>query len=215
MMTRHVYTQVGGVQENMKTVEQAGDVYAPVSKEIQKQAVKFLNKEVFQQPNWLLDPNVLNKFSKPAKREKVQRLQENAMYYIVNGPRFYRMYTEEMRYGREKVYTMDELLTDVSNGLWSELKSSQPIITSNRRALQKSWVENMIRVSKDAGIVPQPGSTSLDLTTTDIPAVLRSHMNAVMQMCKEAEARCTDPMTKAHLKYVQARLKKDLEDKQK
>jgi len=215
IMSRHVYTQVGGIQENIKTVEQSGDVYTPVSKDLQKQAVKFLNKEVFQQPNWLLDPTVLNKFSKPAKREKVQRLQENAMYYVINGPRFYRMYTEEMRYGKEKVYTIDELLTDVSNGLWSETKSSQPVIISSRRAIQKSWVENIGRVLKDASIVPQPGSATPDLTTTDIPAVLRSHMNAVILMCKAADARCTDQMTKAHLKYVQERLKKDLEGRQK
>ncbi|HEX6846536.1 MAG TPA: zinc-dependent metalloprotease, partial [Chitinophagaceae bacterium] len=70
ILTRHVYSQVGGVKEDLKTVEQAGDVYSPVSKEMQKKAVAFLNKEVFRQPEWLVDPNVLNKFSKPAKREK-------------------------------------------------------------------------------------------------------------------------------------------------
>ena len=132
------------------------------------------------------------------------------MYYIMNSPRLYRMYTETMRYNNEQVYTIDELLTDVRNGMWSELKTAQPVINSNRRALQKSWIENISRVLKEASTVPQPGSTSLDLTTTDIPAVVRVQMNAVLEQCKAAEAHSVDPMTKAHLRYVQARLKKSL-----
>jgi hypothetical protein len=210
ILIRHVYSQVGGVQENLKTVDQSGDVYTPVPKELQKQAVAFLNKEVFQEPTWLLDANVLNKFSKPAKREMVQRLQENAMYYILNSGRLYRMYTEAMRYKKEQVYTIDELMTDIRNGLWSELKLAQPIINMNRRSMQKSWVENLSNVLKYSTTAPSQGSASPDLTTTDIPAVVRSHMNVVLQQCNEADVRCTDPMTKAHVRYVAARLKKIL-----
>jgi len=213
LLTRHVYSQVGGMQENLKTVEQAGDVYTPVSKELQKQAVEFLNKEVFQLPTWLVDPNVLNKFSKPAKREMIQRLQENAMYFILNSGRLYRMTVEAMRYPKNEVYTIDELFTDLEKGLWSELKSSQPVVNANRRAMQKSWIENVKTVLKDATTVPQPGSSSPDLTTTDIPAVVRAHMTSVLQQCKTAEVRCTDPMTLAHLRYVQGKLKTTLEIK--
>lgn len=210
ILTRHVYSQIGGIKENLKTVEQSGDVYTPVPKELQKQAVAFLHKEVFQAPVWLVDANLLNKFSKPAKREKMQRLQENAMFYILNSGRLYRMYTETMRYKKEQVYTIDELLTDVNDGIWSELKSAQPVINTNRRALQKSWLENMFTLVKDGSVVPQPGSASPDLTTTDIPAIVRSQMNEVMLKCKAAEARTTDAMTKAHLNYIAARLKKVL-----
>ena len=215
MLTRHVYSQVGGIKENLKTVEQSGDVYTPVPKEVQKQAVAFLNKEVFQAPTWLVDADLLNKFSKPAKREKMQRLQENAMFYILNSGRLYRMYTESMRYSKEQVYTIDELLTDINKGLWSELRSAQPVINTNRRALQKSWLENLNTVLKDASTPPQPGSASPDLTTTDIPAIVRSQMNEVLQLCKSADVRCKDPMTKAHLQYMQARIKKSLNIDQK
>jgi hypothetical protein len=31
-----------------------------------------------------------------------------------------------MRFGKENTYTIDEMLTDLNNGLWSELKSSTP-----------------------------------------------------------------------------------------
>ena len=210
MLTRHVYSQVGGIRENLKTVEQSGDVYTPVPKEVQKQAVAFLNKEVFQAPTWLVHADLLNKFSKPAKRERLQRLQENVMFYILNSARLYRMYTETMRYNKEQVYTIDELLTDINKGLWSELRSAQPVINANRRALQKSWLENLNNVLKDASTAPQSGSAAPDLTTTDIPAIVRSQLNEVMLACKAADVRTKDPMTKAHLQYIQARIKKTL-----
>ena len=132
------------------------------------------------------------------------------MYFILNSGRLYRIYTETMRYNKEQVYTIDELLTDINKGLWSELRSAQPVINVNRRALQKSWLENLNNVLKEAATAPQPGSASPDLTTTDIPAIVRSQMNDVLQLCKAADARTKDPMTKAHLQYMQARIKKTL-----
>ncbi|MFL5739772.1 MAG: zinc-dependent metalloprotease [Flavisolibacter sp.] len=213
LMARHVFTQVGGVREDLKTVEQTGDVYTTVSKDMQKQAVAYLQKEVFNTPEWLLDPNVLNKFSKPSKREKVQRFQEEALYQLMKSDRLYRMTTETMRYGKENTYTMDELLTDIDKGLWSELRSAQPLISSDRRLLQKKWIDNMRVVMKDASVVPQVGSTMPDLTGTDVPAIIRVHMQNIMQQCKQAASRCKDPMTLAHLQYAQAKLAKMLDNK--
>ena len=213
ILARHAYTQLGGVREDLKTVEQPGDVYTAVSKETQKQAIAFLQKEVFQTPGWLLDPNVLNKFDKPAKREKVQRFQEEALYQVTKTERLYRIYTETMRYGSANVYTIDELLTDVDNAIWSELKSTQPVINADKRALQKKWVENLRIVLRDASTTPSPGSASPDLTSTDIPVVVRTHVQTIMKKCKLASANCKDAMTLAHLQYVEARLAKLLDYK--
>ena len=213
MLARHAYSQIGGIHEDLKSVEQTGDVYTPVSKGLQKQAVAFLNKEVFQTPTWLLEPNVLNKFSKPAKREKVQRFQEETLYQLMKGDRLYRMSTEAMRYGKEASYGIDEYLADLSNGLFSELRSAQPVISSNRRALQKKWIDNLRGVLKDASNAPQPGSAAPDLTTTDIPVVVRVEMEKIAQQCKAAQLKCKEPMTQAHLRYVQNKIGKLLDPK--
>ena len=213
MLARHAYAQVGGVREDIKSVEQKGDVYTPVSKETQKQAIAFLHKEIFQTPTWLLDPNVLNKFGKPAKREKVQRFQEETLYQLLKSDRLYRMNLESMRYGKDASYGLDEMLADVSAGLWSELRTAQPLISANRRSLQKKWIDMMRSVLKDASNAPQPGSAAPDLTTTDIPVVVRMQMEKVAQQCKVALLQCKDPMTIAHIRYTQAKLNKLLNPK--
>jgi hypothetical protein len=213
MLARHAYSQIGGIREDLKSVEQTGDVYTPISKEMQKQAIAYLQKEVFQTPEWLMNADVLNKFSKPAKREKVQRFQEETLYQLMSTARLARMNTEEMRYGNTAIYTLDEMLTDIETGLWSELHSAQPLIDANRRSLQKKWIDNMRLVLKDAAVTPQPGSTSPDLTTTDVPVIIRSHMQKIMEQCKLAAPKAKDPMTLAHIRYVQAKLARLLNPK--
>jgi hypothetical protein len=213
ILTRHAYTQIGGTYENAKTVEQSGDVYTIVPKEKQRKAIAFLQKEVFQTPTWLLNPDVLNKFSKPVKKEKLIGIQYDALYYVLKPDRLYKMTTETMRYGKENTYTVDELMTDVEKGLWSELNSKPTMIDTYRRSLQKSWIESLANVLKEASKTPEPGSTSPDLSLTDIPAVVRAHMESIANRCKAAAATCTDPMTLAHLKYVEAKLRKKLNPK--
>jgi hypothetical protein len=213
IIMRHAFSQLGGVREDLKTVEQPGDVYTPVSKEAQKQAMAFLQKEVFHTPTWLLDPNVLNKISKPAKREKVQRFQVEALYQLMTSNRMYRMNAEEMRYGKQNMYSLDEMLTDIENSLWSELRSAQPVIPADRRTLQKSWIENMRQALSAATTAPAQGSTSPDLTNTDLPVIVRTHMETIMKQCKVAAAKCKDPMTLAHILYAQNKLSKLLDPK--
>ena len=98
------------------------------------------------------------------------------------------------------------MLTDIETGLWSELQSAQPFIDANRRSLQKKWVDNMRMVLKDAAVTPQPGSTSPDLTTTDVPVIIRSHMEKIIQQCKLAAPKAKDSLTLAHIRYVQSKL---------
>jgi hypothetical protein len=213
IIMRHAFSQLGGVREDLKTVEQPGDVYTPVSKEAQKQAMAFLQKEVFQTPTWLLDPKVLNKISKPAKREKVQRFQVEALYQLMTSNRMYRMNAEEMRYGKQNMYSLDEMLTDIENSMWSELRSGQPVITADRRTLQKSWIDNMRQALSAATTPPAQGSTSPDLTNTDLPVIVRTHMETIMKRCKVAASKCKDPMTLAHIVYAQNKLSKLLDPK--
>jgi hypothetical protein len=211
ILSRHVYSQLGGTYENLKSIEQKGDVYTMVPRDVQKRAMAFMQKEVFQTPTWLYDPKLLNKFDKPAVREQVQRFQEDAIYQVLKSSILYKMTIETMRFGKEKTYTIDEMLTDLNNGLWSELKTSTPVVIDPyRRAIQKAEIDNMMRVTREAAESPKPGSTSPDLSVTDIPVVLRVQLNKIMRDCKAASATCTDQMTLAHLNYVYDKINKFL-----
>ena len=52
----HVAKYVGGIMETPKMVEEQGPVYEVVPKAKQKEAVEFLNKQLFTTPSWLDQP---------------------------------------------------------------------------------------------------------------------------------------------------------------
>ncbi|POY38619.1 zinc-dependent metalloprotease [Solitalea longa] len=213
-LVRNVYANIGGVHENVKTSGQSGDVYTPVAKSVQKAAVAFLGREVFTTPQWLIDPNVLNKFSKPALKDKILDWQENTIIYAISDARFYRLNSQTMRYGAEKAYSVDEYLTDLNKALWGELTSHQPI-DMHKRVLQKSALAKMIKIAKTASEVPDPSkpAPTNDLSGTDVPAVLEAHLRKIANQSKAAIPAYTDAATVGHLKYVVAKINTYFESK--
>lgn len=57
----HVSKYVGGVMETPKMVEEAGPVYEIVPEAKQREAVDFLNKNLFTTPVWMLNQDILVK----------------------------------------------------------------------------------------------------------------------------------------------------------
>jgi hypothetical protein len=202
-LIRHAYSQIGGVLEDFTKIEQEGEVYAPVSKATQKEAVAFLNKEVFNTPEWLFDPNILNKWARPAKKEYYQKFQDNALMYVIHESRLLRMHIAEQRFGKEKVYTVDEFMTDLNKGLFAELQTRRPV-DSYKRFLQKQAVGYMLKIAQTGDLLPD-GKTD-NLTTTDVPVVMRSHLNNILVQCKAATPSYTDPLMVAHLKYMSKKI---------
>nr|WP_199077327.1 zinc-dependent metalloprotease [Pedobacter sp. ASV19] len=209
-LARHVYSNVGGVYTTIKSIEEDGDVYTPVPKATQKAAVAFLNKEVFNTPSWIFDQNVLNKFRKPAKKEQYQKMQDNALNYLISSARLFRMNAATLRYGKESVYTIDELFSDLDKGLWAELNTHQPV-DSYKRILQKSAIAYMIKSAEegDKSDLPKPGVESL--AGTDVPVILRSHLENIMKQCNAAIPSYSDPVMVGHLKYVSGKIAKYLD----
>nr|WP_121272045.1 zinc-dependent metalloprotease [Pedobacter schmidteae] len=208
---RHAFTQIGGITEDIKSINQAGDVYAPVPKTTQRAAIAFLNKEVFNTPDWIFNPEVLNKFRKPAKKEEVTKMQEDAIFYLISTARLFRMNAVTMRYGKEKAYTVDEMLTDLRKGLFAEVQNRQ-LVDGNKRYLQKVAVTYLLKALAEGEQLPDPTKDGL-IAGTDVPVVLRSQLNAIMEQCKAAVPAYKDMVMVSHLKYISEKINNALNPK--
>ncbi|MEO7531223.1 MAG: zinc-dependent metalloprotease, partial [Sediminibacterium sp.] len=144
----HVSRNVAGINETFKSIEEPGDIYEPTSKAMQKEAVGFINKQLFATPMWLLDKNILNKISQPATAERLQTLQVSTLKNLLDGGRLSRLTTSANRFGTG-TYTADELVTDVQTEVFSELVSKKPV-DNYRRNLQKEFVEQLITLANPA-----------------------------------------------------------------
>jgi hypothetical protein len=210
----HVSRNIGGYYETPKSVEQAGEVFEVTPKAMQKDAVAFLNKQVFETPSWMLDSKILDKISSPTANQ-LSSIQDNTLGNVLSASRLSRMVTSSNRF--QNSYNIDELFADLKKGIWSEL-STKKSIDGYRRNLQKSYVERMTGMLASAGSgisISMGGAIGMgpDPKKTDINSVVRAHLISLRNEINAATPSFTDNMSKYHLQDVSDRIKRALDPK--
>jgi hypothetical protein len=215
----HVTKNVGGVEETFKSVEQPGDVYEATPKATQKEAVDFLNKQLFATPTWLLNKDILNKFSNPGTEESLSTVQANTLKSLLSAARLYRLTVCTGRYG-SSAYSVDDLLTDAKKGVWTELATGATIDIF-RRNLQKVYVESLISLVNPPPPVMLPAGLPRglviftgDIKNTDVPSIARAQLVDLKNEIAAAILKEGDKVSKYHLQDVAERIKQALNPKQ-
>jgi hypothetical protein len=210
----HVSRNIGGYYETQKTVEQDGAVFEVTPKAMQKEAVAFLNAQLFTTPTWMLDNKIHDMINSPTS-DQLGSLQDNTLASILSSGRLTRMATASNRFAN--AYSVDELLSDLKKGIWSELPARKKI-DGYRRNLQKSYVERMISLLGSSGsslTISMTGAISSgpDPKKTDVTSVVRAQLASLRSEASAAAAGSTDNMTKYHLQDVAERIKRALDPK--
>jgi hypothetical protein len=213
----HVLKNVGGVYETFRSVEQPGDVYAPAPKARQREAVAFLNAQLFQTPVWLMDDSILNKISSPSSGDPVASIQTGVLGSLLSASRMNTLIQSAGRFGETNVYTVEDLLGDAHKGIWKELVSHQPISVW-RRNLQKTYVESLISVLNPA-VTPSGLSAGLvfffgpNTKNTDLPSIVRAELRELRAQIQASLPVTTDRLSKYHLQDLDERIRRVLEPK--
>ncbi|MFY8003734.1 MAG: zinc-dependent metalloprotease, partial [Chitinophagaceae bacterium] len=95
----HVARNVGGVYETFKSAEENDAVYEVTPKNKQKEALNYLQKQVFETPTWLIDKELWNKFNNPISNNPVMNAQEGALANLLSVERLNRMQLSVDRFG--------------------------------------------------------------------------------------------------------------------
>ena len=212
----HVTKNVGGIYETFKSSEEKAPVYEIVPKSYQKQAVQFLNKQLFETPKWLIAKDIWNKFNNPIALDPVASVQERGLADLISTSRLNRMQICLERFGADQAYNAMELLNDVQNDLFSELSSNKPI-DEYRRILQKSYTEKLIAIinpASSSATFSIPGFSFgpfVDLKRSDVPAIVRAQL--VELRSKIAASANSDKMSKVHLLDLSQKIKNALDPK--
>jgi hypothetical protein len=196
-----VLKNIGGILTTPKTVEQTGDVFEFVPKEKQKRAMAFLQKELFTTPEWLRDSHLYTITN--TGFSNVENVQKGILIQLLDGKYIYRLTTQEAELG-DKAYTVNEMLTDLQKGIFSELPAHKSI-SLNRRNLQKTYVDKLILLigtGKEA-ISPE----------NDASSIVKAQVKELAANCKAATAAAPDKITRMHLTDLQERLNNALKPK--
>lgn len=212
----HVRSNVGGVYENFKTYDQEGVVYEFVPKAKQQEAVRFLHQNLFQTPGWLLDANILQRIQSAGVVDRIRRTQVASLNNLLDPSRLARLIEAEAILG-SATYRMTELFDDLRNGIWAELKRGTTVDTY-RRNLQRAYIERLeyLMTNEQASLNRRfrnfVGFTAVDVSQSDIRAVVRADLSELQEELEKGIKRTSDDMTKYHYEDALARINILLDD---
>jgi len=209
----HVARNVGGYHETWKSVEQEGAVFEATPRTLQKDAVAFLHRQLFETPAWLLDPKILDRISAPLSSQ-VGSLQESMVNSLLSAARLERMVLSANRF--PNTYAIDEFYADLRKGIFSELATGKRI-ENHRRNLQKAYVERMTSLvnPSSASATASTGGFTISLTPdlrrSDVSSTTRAHLASLRTELTSAAARNPDAMSRYHLQDLAERIRRALD----
>jgi len=189
----HVSKYIGGQMETPKTAEQSGAIYEVVSKKDQKEALAFLEENIFKTPQWLLNKSIFEKTGK-APIKTIEEIQNGVLSRILNSIVLRNMY--QMEAVDPEAYSVLELLSDLNDAIINKAGSDL-----YERNLQRNYVDTLIKLIDNR-----------NTDKSDISAFVRGNLNTIKKNLL-TKANTTDIAQKYHFEDLSFRIEKALDPK--
>lgn len=200
----HVVGVIAGVNVDLKTADQKGAVYTVVPKAKQKEALAFLNDNVFVTPDWLQPASIsalIGPSALPAR-------QVGVLNSVMSNAKLGRL-AEIEKFDATHAYPVAEYMGDVKRMIWNSPQAASP--DANRRALQRAYVARLGAIVNPPAATPAPAAAGgaapaapapflapVNLAQSDLPALARAQLRAIQSQAKAAAGTATNATIKAH-----------------
>jgi len=195
----HVAGNIGGIYEFNKKPNQKGTIYEPVSKSKQRESLDWLQKNVFETQNWLLNKNILANIDESGYTTKILNLQSRQLNSLLNTSKLKRMLEAELI--QNDFYAPHDFFRDLRNGIFSEISYSKNVELF-RRNLQKSFIDKMGDLMTDK-----------NAKNSDIPSIVRNELQVLNFQMSLAKNLNINKITKYHYADCLEKIKQILNPK--
>ena len=195
----------------MSKAEEAGAVIEFVPEVKQRQAIQFLQEQLFTTPTWLIDKKMYS-LTGNGDYSAVNKVQAGILVQLLSIDRLSKLDQQQL-FDPANAYTPAEMLKDLYKGIFSELPAHKAI-DIYRRNLQKTYVEDIIRLVGGGGssgggrgmITISAGPASTADKTSDAISVIKAHIKTVAAEIKASIPVAPDAATRMHLQDIYERL---------
>jgi hypothetical protein len=198
----HVAKLVGGVVETDYHAGRGDEVFRPVPAARQAQAVRFLVDNAFTAPKSLLMPDILNRIEPAGVADRVLNEQRALLGSLLSENRIKRL-VDAQALSSGSAYTVAQLVTEVQNGLWSELAQPHPLIDLYRRNLQRAYLQML-----------KPRLVGDTASQSDFRPIALGALRDLAKSIDHATPLTTDRATVLHLKDCRVQIERILNPKQ-
>ena len=218
MYMGHTAKYIGGIMETPRMAEEKGPVFEIISKGKQKEAVDFLNKQLFATPAWLINKDIFEKTGINSI-STIGGLQDAILNRVLSTRNLSKLIDAEEAQGSD-AYSITDLFGDLKKGIWTELPGRAKI-NVYRRNLQKSYISilnellNPPQRSGSSGVIIMVlgGGSTTNIEKSDIRSVVRAHLSLLRNEVKVASGGVADQMSRYHLQDIVIRIDNALNPK--
>ncbi|MFG0257511.1 MAG: zinc-dependent metalloprotease [Phycisphaerales bacterium JB043] len=210
----HVVSVVGGFERINLYYGDAEQRFFSVDADRQREAIEFLNEHAFDNTSMFFAPDITLRIEASGVADRVAQAQGRLLRSLIADQRIKRMSEHAQRDG-DDTYTPSDMLGELREGIWSELDGRVRDVTLPRRNVQRAHVDTLIQrmtPDEDAPSSPFGGGGGGDPVVSDLPALARAELAAILEMCEDALERTSDDMTRAHLMDVAAKIRLAFDD---
>lgn len=215
----HVAALIGSAETQEKYG--TGARFQPVSKEKQREAIRFLESNAFEVPAMFLDPAILRRIEANGVVGRIRQAQSGVLNTLLSESRLNRLIEYEAidgSNGFSGAYTVAELLDDLQRAVWSELDRESVRIDVHRRNLQRAYLEAIER-SLDPPTAASAGGRGGEPEgqpryESDVRPLLRGHLVELDTAIVAATSKAADGMSRLHLRDLHMEIERllDLRD---
>jgi len=212
-----VMKNIGGQHRTLKSVEQPGPIFEPVAYEKQKAAMRFLDEQLFQTPEWLVNDTAQTIMS-TNPYTYIGSTQYTVLFRLLGTNMILTMIDNSNKMQNDsklKLYGIDEYMNDLRQSVWTELYNGKDI-SAARRGLQKTYINqafrNFLQTNEIVGRNDGNGTIlyiNPDPTGSDAMSYMRTHLIALNKDIKKAAGR-KKGLAKAHLEDLSLRIEEQL-----
>ena len=182
----HVAQLVGGVISQQKHIGQDGVRFEPVSAAMQAEATQFLVDNALHTPHMFVRPEQLRRMEPTGVMDRIRTTQNSVMNSMLQANRLNRL-IEQSALDAEAYAPLD-YLTEVRNGVWSELGSGDDV-DPFRRNTQRVYLDTVNNRLNGGATAP----------SGEIRALLRGELRTLRGQITAALQTTGDRATRLHL----------------
>ncbi len=205
----HVTTNIGGIYKYSKTTDQDGIVFSNVDKDYQKNSLAFLNEQLFETPEWLIDKDIIARTEFNGVTERIRGIQVRTLNNVLDLTRMMRMIDNETLNGSD-AYSVISMMTDLRDGIWSELNRGRSI-DAYRRNLQRAHVERLATLMESKDVRGRRGTVTIK--ESDILPIVRGELNRIKRLAQNAIGSAPNTISRYHLHDIVERINAILDPK--
>lgn len=195
---------IGGVRETRYMGGRGGDSFVRVPLKEQQAALDLLLTEGLNTPRWLLDARMLNRIEPALLSGPLLRTQEMLLREMLSPLRF-RLLEDAELVNPGQSLTAARYLSQVQQGLFSELRQPKPRVDVTRRELQRSYLNILKTYSGEAQRVATIAdliASLLSSLSVDLRPAAINGLRVMQQQALAAAPNAADESTRLHLQQL-------------